>query len=841
MISHGTGIIKLDPNTGKYKQLKRDFSNIDKTLADDWSFQIIEDSKGYFWIATPSGLSRLNPEDEAFTNYYHDPDDTASLCNNYINVLFEDSYHNLWIGTNFGLDLFDREKNIFIHFYEEDGLPSNQIKEILENRAGELWISTGYGLTRMYYEYNPENNKIVSSFRNYNKYDNIQDDFFSNRSGCKLRDGNLAIGGENGIIIFDPDNIIENTSVPEVYITGFKLFNKPVEIGEYDYVLKRNIINTEEIFLKHNQDFFSFEFVAMNYISRAKNQFKYMMEGFDENWIDIGNKREASYTNLDPGEYIFRVIASNNDGKWNYEGASIRITISPPFWGTWLFRILVVLILSSLVAGYYYQRFRDFKNQKLLLEKRVAERTSELVKLNAKLTDKNIKISAQNDEITLQSEEIKVKGKEILRQKEKLEEQKNEIEKAYEELKIYRTQLEELVENRTRELIAAKEKAEESDRLKTSFLTNMSHEIRTPLNSIVGFSGLLYDDDVTDEERERYKHIIEANTNTLLSLINDILDFAKIEAGHLEINMNNVPLSGIFDELMDIYSMEIGKIQTNNDKDIQFRVNIDSKLKDVFLLTDEVRLKQVLSILVNNAIKFTHKGYIEVGCRKQSNTEFIEFYVKDTGIGIKNEHIQVIFTRFRKIEEDSSNLYRGAGLGLSITKHLVKLLGGKIWVESEIGKGSVFSFTIPLKIGNTIPKSAGDIKIDQKGVPQFKNVPILVAEDDITNYYYIERLLKKTGATIYHAATGKQVINIMKEVPEIKLILMDIKMPELNGIDALKELRHLDINVPIVAQTAYAFAYEVHKIKASGFVDYLVKPINPKKFYGVLKKHISVS
>jgi len=813
LISHSRGMSRFNPRTGEFKHYRHDETKLPNTIPDDWAFQLILDHKDFIWIASPSGLSCFDQKTQVFHNYYNNPEDSFSLCNNFVTVLFEDANNNLWIGTKYGLDYLDRMNDRFYHFYVRDGLPSNQIKSILEHKPGELWISTGYGISRMRYYKDSITGQVRAEFRNYDESDNLQDIFFWDRSACKTSDGQLIFGGEKGIVMFDPDEILDNTRIPDLYLTSIELFNEHVAIGEYDSILTRNINVTKSLKLKYNQNFFTFRYIAINYISNEKNRYKYILEGFDSDWIDVGSKREAVYTNVDPGKYVFRVQASNNDGYWNEEGISIELTISPPYWKTWWFRIFVVLTVVSLIITYYYYRFQSFKKQNIVLEERVKERTIELSSLNRKFSEQN----------------------------ELLAEQKSNVENAYQELSNYRNKLEELVEERTKELTVAKEKAEESDRLKSSFLANLSHEIRTPLNSIIGFTGLLLDQDATSEEKLSYKEIIEGSNNTLLNLINDIIDFSKIESGHLEIILSEVTLGSILDDIHKVFSLEIKKQVHEINKKLDFHIKIDEKLRSIVLTTDEIRLKQILSNLISNAIKFTHKGSIEVGCQLLQKETRLNFYVKDTGIGIKPEYQKIIFERFRKIEEEGAYLYRGAGLGLSISQELAKHLGGEIKVESKHGNGSIFYFTIPIESIPVTNINDALRESEKKGIPVLTSEVILVAEDDYANYAYLEKLLLKTKAKILHAKDGKEVLDLYKSNPEIILILMDIKMPRMNGMEALSELKKLGIKIPVIAQTAYAFADEVRKIKAEGFSDYIAKPINPNELFSLLSKHIGES
>ncbi len=838
LIPHSHGMSMFNPRTGTFKHYRRDYSNLSNSIADDWAFQLLLDHEGFIWIATPSGLSKFNPKTEKFRNYYHNPDDSASLCNNYINIIFEDSNHNLWIGTSFGLDIFNRKNEKFRHFYVNDGLPSLQIKSILEHTPGELWISTGYGLSRMRYLQDTVSGNITATFRNYNTSDNLQDNFFWERSAWKTKEGLLAFGCEKGLIMFNPDEISDNTVIPKVYITGLRLFNEPVKIGDYDSLLRQNIRLTSEIKFNRHQNYFTIEYVAINYVANENNQYAYMLEGFDKDWITVGNKREASYTNLDPGRYVFRVKASNNDGYWNEEGASLKITIKPAFIDTIWFKLIIICGIASLVLFFYYYRISIFKSQNIILEQNVEKRTEQLMKANIELEEKNKRILAQNEEIIKQNLEIFNKNEEINKQKLLLEQQKNEVENAYKELALYRDKLEEIVEKRTFELLEAKEKAEESDRLKSSFLANLSHEIRTPLNSIIGFSSLIFNEEISETERKNYQSIIESSSVTLLNLINDIIDISKIEAKRLEIIINDVPLAKIFNNLKQIYSYEVQKQQLFEKKQLEFRVNIDKNILSLVISTDEIRLNQVLSNLINNAIKFTSEGYIEVGCKFLADNETLEFYVKDTGVGIKKEYHDVIFDRFRKVEDDTNAIYRGAGLGLAISRQLIKLLGGDIRVDSEPGKGSVFYFTLPVKI-NKQPVNLAEPKIKVQTIPLLHGKAILVAEDDYSNYLYIEKLLNKTGAKVFHAADGFEAVEIMNKNPEIDLILMDIKMPKMNGTDALYKIREHFTQVPVIAQTAYVLTEEIKKFFEAGFNDYISKPIKPDDFYSLLNKYLA--
>ena len=387
----------------------------------------------------------------------------------------------------------------------------------------------------------------------------------------------------------------------------------------------------------------------------------------------------------------------------------------------------------------------------------------------------------------------------------------------------------------------AKRRAEESDKLKTAFLSNMSHEIRTPMNAIIGFSGLLTDQNITDQERDTYVFQINQNSNALLNLIEDIVDISKIESGQLKINIDDCLINKI---ILDIYSTFSENQQLFFGKKVDLRWSMANSNPNFSIRTDSFRLRQILINIIGNAIKFTEKGSIEFGYTiKDINT--ILFYVKDTGIGIAEDKINFIFDRFGKVESDKSRLYRGAGLGLTISKSLIELIGGEIWVESFLGKGSTFYFTIPINetIGGTSIDKVFEIKSKvfdtaEIGMESWNNKRILVAEDVASNFQYIKAVLNPTNVNIIWAKNGIEAVDICKENDDIDLVLMDIQMPEMNGYEATHKIKSFKKQLPIIAQTAFALSSERDDCFAAGCDDYLAKPIKSKNLISIIKKYI---
>ncbi len=369
-----------------------------------------------------------------------------------------------------------------------------------------------------------------------------------------------------------------------------------------------------------------------------------------------------------------------------------------------------------------------------------------------------------------------------------------------------------------KELVEAKEKAEENDRLKTAFMHNISHEIRTPLNAIMGFADLLPEYFYDKENLKRYSEIISQRGTDLMEFIDDILHVAKIESGQLSINQEEFNLGTFFSELNSFYGAY--KLKQNK-KDVKFNIRVAPELKDLNVEADHKKLKQILLSLVGNAFKFTAIGWVEIGCQL-SEPGALTFYVSDTGIGIAREMHSVIFNRFMQVNKNTSQVYGGCGLGLTIALGLLQILDGKIWLDSEIGKGSTFYFTIPFKpVFRQIDLQAEQLsEIKDENI----NMSILIVEDDYYNSEYLKEVLADTGFSIKHASSGRKAIEICSS-QSVDLVLMDVRLPDMTGFEAIFQIRKIKPKQNIIAQTAYVLNDEKEKALEAGCINYISKPI----------------
>ena len=806
----GAGLNRYD----KRKKTFTCYKHNSKTLSSIVNNQIraiYEDKYGNLWIGTVNGLDKFDKKNKNFIHYKHNAIDDESISNNFIWTIFQDTFGDLWIGTKNGLNLFNYETETFKKYHNiknnKNSISSNKIFSISETRIGTLLIGTGRGLS----VYNRENdnfslytknNDVVSNaiygiieddnwnlwlstinnlilintktdeIKNFNIYDGLQNNDFSIGACVKSKNGDLIFGGVNGINIFNPDSIRYNNHVPLVIITEFLIENKKVEMGG-DSPLKKTINYTKEIKLNNKQNFFSFKFSSLDYTNYKENKYKYKLENFDADWNYVGTRNLANYTNIPPGTYIFKVKGSNDDGLWNETPTCIKITITPPFWGTIWFKILVVVIISLITFSFIKIREKKLKKEKQILAQKIKLRTAKIINQNA------------------------------------------ELERAYEKVK-------------------------ESVKSKEMFLANTSHEIRTPLNVIVGFTNLLLQTPL-NEKQMSYLNDIKSSSDNLLVIINDILDFSKIEAGKLSIEQIKFNFRDIFNNFFNTISLK------SYEKGVKLSNNIDRNIP-LYFIGDPYRLNQILLNLVDNAIKFTPtKGSVNISAsilEDRDEEMMLLFKVSDTGIGISQTQLDLIFESFTQAENHTTRMFGGTGLGLSIVKRLVELQGGELSVVSKENEGSTFSFTIlyrKVKFAKIVEKEE-----KQKTIKDTKySGNILLVEDNPINVTIAVDTLKfyNKNINIDVAVNGKDGVDKVIE-NDYDLVIMDVQMPVMDGYEATKLIRKLDNGknkIPILGMSAHAMISEKNKCLSLGMNDYIAKPFDPNELSKKIKGLVDIA
>ncbi|MGZ8291101.1 MAG: two-component regulator propeller domain-containing protein, partial [Telluria sp.] len=805
------GLHRLDPRTRALTSYRHDASD-DSTLADNVVRPILEDRQGRLWVGTFDGLDLMDRATGKFRHFRHNPTDPSSLSHDEVHYLMQDSRGAIWVGTAGGLNRMSADasgKIVFKRYTTSDGMADDAVASILEDGAGQLWVSTNTGLSRL--------DPLTGRWRNYSAADGTIEGAYFDGSAARSADGTLYFGGFNGVTAFNPRTISDNRIPPRAVVTGFQIFNQPVEQARPELV-NGPVERVRAIALDASDSVFSLEFSGLHYAAPQRNRFAYQLEGFDRGWVDTeAGKRFATYTNLDPDTYTFRVRAANKDGVWGAPSEPLTITIRPPLWKTWWFRTVAALLVLGTGWLAYRRRLSGLRRQKALLERQVRARTVEIGRQNRLLEQ-------QKSELEAQRAEAERRRADAERQKEEVQRQKENVELAHRD-----------ISDLSGRLRLAKRRAEDATRQKSEFLANMSHEMRTPLAGVIGMLGLaLRDDRLQAGTRD---HIVrgQGNAESLLAIINDLLDFSKIEAGKVSIENIDFSLVAKIGNVVALFE------EQGADHGVDFALELDPDLPR-FVVGDPTRLRQVLVNLVCNAFKFTNHGKVTLRVERRPEDQqpgaenIIRFTVQDTGIGIAPDALGRVFNKFEQADSTTTRRYGGTGLGLAICRQLVQLMGGTLGAESTEGVGSTFSFTLPLADG-VMPAPPRQVARSA----HTHRLRVLCAEDFPTNQIIVRTLVEDFGHQADVVANGRLAVEACAH-NSYDLVLMDGRMPEMDGASAARLIRAggpadapvRDPDLMIVALTANASGEDRERYLAAGMDDFLTKPLDECMLHAAL-------
>ncbi|WP_166641878.1 hybrid sensor histidine kinase/response regulator transcription factor [Pedobacter duraquae] len=714
---------------------------------------IAEDANGDIWLASSgTGIAVFQRNTGKFRSYTKR---NSGLSNDVVLSLLNDSKGNLWAGTDGGgLDLFNRKTGKFVNFNETNGLPNGIVYKILEGKDGLIWFSTDKGISAL----NPATRKI----KNFGRPNGVQDSPFILGSGIKTSDGELYFGGQDGFNYFDPLTLPSNGIVPGVLLTELKVANTIVLPGAKSPIAEQ-IGFAQEIKLSYGQNF-SISYVALNYTAPQQNHYAYRLVGLEKDWNEVGREKTAYYTNLDPGDYIFQVRASNNEGTWSDKITSIKVHIQPPLWRTTYAYVFYIALIGASLLAIRHRGIQRIKRE-LALEQ--------------------AQINAQ----------------------ERVLQQKRDAERAH-----------------------------ALDIQKIKFLTNLSHEFRTPIALILAPVDKLLSVKQEQSVAGQVK-MIRRNARRLLNLVNQLLDFRKMEEHELKLNLNKADLIAFISEAAEAFQ------DLSDRKKISLCVTSDLSTFTTFF--DQDKMERIIFNLLSNAFKFTKEGgavSLNMALRTVSGQPrpLIEISVSDTGIGIAPESQDKVFDRFFMDNNVSAILNQGSGIGLSIVKEFVELHGGELSLESELGKGSKFVVSIPvdfvpmqrtLDVNQDEAKPEKSVELDTEqyqitSSSEEKVATVLLVEDNDEFRFH----LRETLQPFYHiieAANGKEGWQkTLSGHPQ--LVVSDISMPEMSGIELSQKIKSdkRTSHIPVILLTAINGEENQIKGLKSGANDYLNKPFN---------------
>jgi signal transduction histidine kinase/ligand-binding sensor domain-containing protein/DNA-binding response OmpR family regulator len=724
----------------KYNRKSKTFGKFPQLAGGEQVSWINFDTKGNLWAGTLDEVLVYNPEEKTIKRF---PEYTRSM--------FEDSNNRIWAATfNKGIALYNSTSGPQKYFSENEGLANCQALCILEDNDKNLWISTTNGLSK----FNPQN----GLFQNFTSKDGLSNNQFCYGAACKTGSGELLFGSISGFNLFNPSEITFNdTNIPIVF-TDLKIFNRSVPVSkDKKSVLKKSISETDHITLKYNQNVFSLEFAALNYVNSSNNLYSYKLEGFDKDWNEPGKSRIATYTNLDPDDYILRIKRVTPGVKAQGGELQLKITVLPPYWKTFWF----LTLLYSFIFFLIFALVKLFTNREKMKNQLVLER------INAR-------------------------------------------------------------------------KLHELDMMKLKFFTNISHEIRTPLTLILGPLEKLMNSQVGEEEKQTNLKLIHRNALNLNKLVDQLLDFRKLQSGNLKLNLSEADLVEFVRNVVNSFS------DFAVEKEITLKFT--SLKKKLIANFDADILEKVLNNLLSNAFKYTELGGTisvslslvfdsddNVFSNIEKETQFIEVTVKDTGRGIHDKNLNRIFLRFFQSDEKNGN--PGAGIGLALVKELVDLHKGKIFVSSKPGKGTKFTIHIPnnLLLTETAAEmihtqdtsvKEGTLAQPEDNIDVVQARIMLVVEDNPD----VRQFVAGHFGAIYkvlQARNGEEGWNkALENVPDV--IISDILMPDVDGYEFCKRIKNDErtSHIPVILLTALHSKEHELKGLATGADDYITKPFD---------------
>lgn len=847
------GLILYDRKTGQYEPFEAKNPEIKISQVGYLEY----DTENNLWIGTITGLYKVVKNKEKVeakgceVEFYHNiKGDKTSIRGDYVISIHCDKKRRMWFGTyGNGLNLFidpkkSGEKGSFTSFTEADGLSNNVVYSILEDNAGNLWLSTDNGLSK----FNPE----TKTFKNYYKTDGLQSNQFYWAANFKNKDGKMYFGTMKGLSAFYPDSIKDINFAPRTIITDFKIYNQSVKVGEkYNgkIVLSQSITNSKKIKLSYKSNEFTFEFSALLYNQPENIKYMYKLEGFDKQWVYVNSDRRfASYTNLRGGEYTFMVRAVNDTKNIKEEPYKIKVVIVPPFWETWWFVLIIIILITTSVISFYRYRIYSLKRQTKKLEVLVEQRTA--------------KIEEQKEKLVLQANELKDSNLQLEKRKELIEGQKEQLE--IQNIEIL---------NQRDKLIELNKKVQIANQQQLNFFTHISHEFRTPLTLIIAPTEQILKE-TTDSTVKSKMNLIYKNAQRLLHLINQLMEVRKVETGKTELKTTK-------DDIVKFTEgISLSFVSLANQRQILYQVESAKKQLDVYF--DHEIVENILYNILSNAFKYTpEKGKITLSISTSNGkqdtkddvsiidrhfykhlniAEYVKIEVQDSGIGIASNQIKEVFRRFYRIHSHESAKVTGSGIGLYLTKELVKTHKGLLYINSKTGVGTTIKILLPLGSNHLISQ---EIKTGSNSVgkgsslqaemlneqlsateppiqtsPETKNITsirekqelekslVLVVDDDIDLCNFIADSLKESFRVI-KAYNGKEGIEQARlHTPDV--IISDVMMPETDGLELCSRIKsELETShIPVILFTARSEAENYIEGLDSGADDYISKPFN---------------
>ena len=719
----GNGICIINVRE-KTAQILRVDSDDALRLSSNLVYSLLEDQDKNVWIATSNGLDQYVPAENRIYHYVNSPGSENTLCDNYTVSLCEDELGFIWIGTSSGVNSFNKGDSVFTHFTVRDGLPSNMIYDIIKDARGHLWFSTGSGLAML--------DPADVTEEPFQVEDELRGKEFNIKAVFRGLDGEMFFGGIDGLISFYPDSLTDNAYVPPVRITSLE--------KENDGIRQKMNVYADEVVLTYRDYSFTIEFSALDFTNPSKNRYAYRMEGIADRWVEIGTRRFVPFTNLPPGNYTFHVRGTNNDGVWNMEGTTCRITILPPWWRSNLAYVFYLLLTALLVVLVIKIRERNLVMEKKVLEKKISERTREIAQQKEKVEESESKLKSTIssiddlvfvldrggvfqefykpekyksfyrepvfyigkcfDEVGLPEPAVKHlrMALKALKQEKTVEEFDYCIEQdgedswfnaKFSQRRNHQGELSGItvVARDITERKRSEEQLKDLNATKDTFFSILAHDLKNPFSSLHSMSELAIQEYPNLEEEEKLKVLgnIHKSAELIFNLLENLLTWSKSQRGKIEYSPSKFSLTRLVEVNLNLHQVPAEK------KGIKLAFTTPD---EIYAYGDREMINTVIRNLINNAVKFSHKGgSIEVGITARD--EMLEVMVSDQGVGISDDNVEKIFRIDQQFKSQGTAGETGTGLGLVLCQDFVEKNGGRIWCKTREGYGSSFYFTLP--------------------------------------------------------------------------------------------------------------------------------------------------
>ena len=804
--THGAGLAAYHKKHGRFIHHRNNDVFPFQMNVPGWINHLFKDSFGRLWISTYSGLFVYDGKQLAHHVHSAEP---SSISSNSVNMVTEDRFGRMWVATEGGLDEFDTRTQKFIRYRDMLDLPES-VKSVIMDDNDKLWISTNEGLASV--------DVVSRRVKLFDASDGLQGNTFFHKAVLRDRKGRLYFGGPKGFNVFHPSELREFRLPKYFYTSELYIYNEVQQPGRDNSPLEVVLPFTEKLVLRPDQSFFTIEISTVNLYSPSKTRYAYRLEGLNDTWIPLQHERKIAFTELPPGEYTLKVRYTEVDGSWIPAGKELKLEILPPWWKTFWFKGVLMLLLSGSTALAFFLRVKSIQARNRFLKSEVDKRTYELSEANAFLIERAEMIKLQNERLEEYNQEILRQSEKILNQQKHITEQNQQLESTVDEL-------------------------QKLNRTKDQLFSILAHDLKNPISALTGISDFMKSNflKLNKKDAMQYLDSIHKSSNAIYDLLINLLNWSRTQSRNIEYTPVPVAIREVFQKNLILLEPQL------NNKHISFEIDEPAELT---VFADYNMLDAVVRNILSNSVKFTeYNGSIKVAASMQGDS--VEVRIADNGVGMTPEQLQRLFSLDKSNISSGTAGEKGTGLGLVITREFIQINKGTIRVESSVGNGTEFFITLPT--GQSLSKSV--LKVEQVDPPsgaapdfweafpvdkliKIRGKKVLIVDDNAELRSYLKMLLSGTFE-IFEAGNGKEGLERALEI-QPTAIVTDLIMPVMNGLEFCRQIKEhtATSHIPVMLLTSQWEEQSQLSGYEAGADIYLTKPVKKELFIQVILNFI---